>query len=396
MIFSEQNLPLAKVLFVDEPFSETEGLRALRSRFLWNVVSTTFDADLLLLKSSIYQEKPVSAHSGYDKLYSLSLDSAKTIVPESFHKLGSGQSERFAGILDSKRYELVILAGLACLPLSRIVHKVLPRCPVILDVDSLYLSSLEKAWTENRNLENYNAWWLLFKQRAWDKLLVSKKSHYLFGNPADQKDFAEAYRIPDSRFAYLPLPLPETSVNEPKAPDSDNRFIFFWGEEASPENLAAVRQLIAEIYPRVSKRLVEKNINLVICGPEKFQELCGGRIVFAPLTDLETLLPQALFAVLPLTKPDRELRAMRCAFYSQALICSQAAIEGLALPSEAILAESSNEAIGERILGVLRGPGMLIESARKLHEHYRQAWTPDKINEKLTDILNKRIKPDYE
>jgi len=396
MTFSEHNLPLAKVLFVDQPFSETEGLRALRSRFLWNVVSSTFDADLLLLKSSIYQEKPVSAHSGYDKLYSLSLDSDKTLVPESYHKLGSGQSERFAGILDSKRYELVVLAGLASLPLSRIVHKVLPQCPVVLDVDSLNLSLLEKAWAENRNLENYNAWWRLFKQRAWDKLLVSKKSHYLFGNPADQQEFAQTYRIPDSQFAFLPLPLTEAAGKATASPDTDNRFIFFWGEEASPENLTAARQLISEIYPRISKRLVEKNINLVICGPEKFRELCGGRIVYAPLTDLEALLPQALFAVLPLEKPDRELRALRCAFNTQALICSPAAIAGLDLPSEAILAESSCEAIGERIIGVLRAPGLLAESAHKLHEHYQQAWTPDKLKAKLTDILNKRINPDYE
>ncbi|MGB4261134.1 MAG: hypothetical protein WBJ09_04425, partial [Candidatus Cloacimonas acidaminovorans] len=42
---------IKKVLFIDEPFTAEEGIRAERSRFLWNVISKSFDADLLLLKS---------------------------------------------------------------------------------------------------------------------------------------------------------------------------------------------------------------------------------------------------------------------------------------------------------------------------------------------------------
>ncbi len=49
--------PQAKVLFIDEPFSEAEGIRAGRSRFLFEQISASFDSDLLLLKSSVYQEK---------------------------------------------------------------------------------------------------------------------------------------------------------------------------------------------------------------------------------------------------------------------------------------------------------------------------------------------------
>ena len=104
-----------KVLFIDEPFTAEEGIRAERSRFLWNVISKSFDADLLLLKSPVYMEKPVSLHTGYDKLYSLSLRDENNLESESYHLIGKGQKERFINILDSKRYEVIFFAGLACL-----------------------------------------------------------------------------------------------------------------------------------------------------------------------------------------------------------------------------------------------------------------------------------------
>ena len=100
-----------KVLFIDEPFAREEGIRAERSRFLWNVVSQNFDADLLLLKSSVYLEKPVSVHTGYDRLYSLSLKAGTKFEPEGYHLIVKSQKERFISILDSKRYEVIFFCG---------------------------------------------------------------------------------------------------------------------------------------------------------------------------------------------------------------------------------------------------------------------------------------------
>jgi len=84
-------VPLQKILFIDEPFVENNSPKGERSRFLWSVLSPAFDADLLLLKDSAYKEIPVAAHSGFDKQYSLSLESQKVLIPESFHKLAKGQ-----------------------------------------------------------------------------------------------------------------------------------------------------------------------------------------------------------------------------------------------------------------------------------------------------------------
>lgn len=396
MPLSDRTLPQPKILFVDEPFSETEGIRAERSRFIWSVLSETCDADLLLLKTSVYQEKPVAMHSGYDKLYSLSLDGEKSLMPQGYHKLGTGQSERFAGILDSKRYEMVVLAGLACLPLSRMVHKVLPACPVILDVDSLYQNELEKAWIENKKAENYLAWWELAKQKLGDKLLINRHNHYIFANPADLSNLAARFKLPSESLSLLPLPLAAYETTADEDLEADSRFILFWGDPAERENLSAARSLISEIYPRISKRLVEKNINLILCGDESLKELCGGRILHAPFSSLGALLERALFILLPLAAPDREMRALRCAQSNKALICSKAAIEGLELPADGLFAESSNEVIVERIVGVLRAPKQLQDSAKLLHDCYLANWTEEKLRSKLTKILNKRIKPDYE
>jgi len=376
-----------KILFIDEPFAEQERLRQQRSAFLWSVLSLAFDADLLLLKSQVYLEKPVPSHEGYDRLYSLSLESERMLLPDSYHKLAAGQAERFATILDSKRYELVILAGLACLPLGRMIHRVLPDCRVVLDVEKVHISQVQEAWESNKNFDNYQALWTLLRNRAADRFFHSRKNLFLFHDPASQAELTDSFKIPEAAGCLLPLPESQTSESEVSTSDSGANFLLFWGDPRYSENLAVARKLVSELYPRISKKLVEKNITLVLCGDDKLQELCGGRIVHAPIIDLPALIRQALLVLLPLPKPDRELRILRCAFCSKAVVCSPAAVQGIGVSGDSVFVESSPEAMIERISSLLRSRAVLETTGKLLAQFYQQEYAREILEKRLVEKL---------
>ncbi len=377
--------PQAKVLFIDEPFSEAEGIRAGRSRFLFEQISASFDSDLLLLKSSVYQEKPVAEHKGYDKLYSLSLDNAKTLYPESYHKLGTGQRERFAAILDGKRYEMVIMAGLACLPLSQIVHKVLPACPVVIDVEGNRFSELEAAWSRDKSATNYQAFWALAKQKLGDRLLLKSRNHYLFADPATQNELSKIFKLNPEKEAFLPLSWDVPANTEP-SPEHE-KFLLFWGDPSNPDNLSQARTLVSDIYPRISKRMVEKNISLVICGGEQLQELCGGRILYVPWAERDSYLQAALLLVLPLEKPDRELRLLSAAAMGKALLCTSPTLQGFGGLEERVFCEANPNALVEKLIALLRVPSQLEHSGKALNTWYQDNWTAKILQNKLINIL---------
>lgn len=386
--------PQAKVLFIDEPFSEAEGLRAQRSRFIFGQVAVDFDADLLLLKSLVYQEKPVSAHSGYDKLYSISLDNEKTLYPESYHKLGSGQKERFAAILDGKRYEMVILAGLACLPLSLMIHRVLPACPVVVDVEHNRFPELEAAWKMDKSATNYLAAWALAKQKLADRLLLKNRNYYLFADPATHIGLSERFKLLPEKTAFLPV-VTSYSPELPNKPEL-GKYLLFWGDPANPDNLCVARNLVSVIYPRISKRLVEKNISLVLCGGEPMKELCGGRIVYAPWTDRDAYIQNALLLVLPLDKPDVELRLITAAAWGKALLATSSALQGFQVSEDNVFCEANVNALVERLIALLRNPTLLEQSGKAIAQWYNVNWTAPILQNRLTEILKNWIGTKHE
>ena len=376
-----------KVLFIDEPFAREEGIRAERSRFLWNVVSQNFDADLLLLKSSVYLEKPVSAHTGYDRLYSLSLKAGTKFEPEGYHLIVKSQKERFISILDSKRYEVIFFAGLSCLPLVHLAKMVLPDCKLIIDIERIWLPELKEKWTANKRLQNADNFWQYIKQTAWDKYLMKKGIFCLYANPGEANDLYRFYHFKQNNSHFVPLPI--TAVLEPDKPESNRKFILFWGAPENKDNLTAAKNIISEIYPRISQKMVEKEISIILCGGEELQNLCSGRITYAPYNNREQLLQQALFVLLPLTKPDMESRILTCAQYRKTLVCTFSAIKDFPLPEDSYLAADDFSILADKISDLFRSANRLNEYAIKLNAFCFANFTQEKVeNELLTKIYS--------
>ncbi len=381
---------LKKILFVDEPFMENSSPRSQRSQFLWELLSSAYDADLLLLKTTAYIEKPVPAHSGYDRLYSLSLAEVNQLFPDSYHILAMGQAERFAHILDSKRYELVVFAGLNCLPLLYLAKKTLPRCKYVIDIDRNYLPEAEARWKSNKSLETVKHLWVYTRQRFWDKFLLKPGSNCFFANPSDAQAMQSTFKLKPENALVFPLPMAEPKEqSEPAAsPLPEHKYILFWALEASVANLYAATTLVSEIYPRISKKLVEKDIGIVLYGHEQLKSLCGGRIQYvepgeSPEATFAPLLANAMFALLPLSVPDTEGRILQCASAGKALVCTNKCLSGWQLADNCAKTHDAPEELAPLVIRWMQYPREVEASANNLQqyciEHYQRKALIDNI-----------------
>ncbi|MDD2228953.1 MAG: hypothetical protein PHY48_06045 [Candidatus Cloacimonetes bacterium] len=392
----EPTSTLRKILFVDEPFMDNSAPRSMRSLFLWELLCENFDADLLLLKTSAYKEMPVASHFGYDKLYSLSLAEANQLFPESYHILGSGQAERFAHFLDSKRYELIVFAGLSCLPLLYLAKKTLPHCKYIIDIDRNYLPEAEARWKANKKLESVNNLWAYTRQRLWDKFLLKSGTYCFFANPFDAVNMQGTFKLKQDNLLVFPLPMAEpqeTSDSKTTPLLPDKRYILFWGFESNQANLDAAKTLVSEIYPRISKKLVEKDIGITICGNEQLKSVCGGRIQFADVAemaeiDFRQLLSTALFVLLPLSVPDSEGRILQCAAAGKALICTNVSISGWQLAENCVKTAITAEELAPLVIRWMQYPREVESSANNLKQYCEENYQRKTLSDTILNTIS--------
>ncbi|MDD4310578.1 MAG: hypothetical protein PHO32_09375 [Candidatus Cloacimonetes bacterium] len=410
------NKPPQKILFIDEPFMESDTPRSIRSRFIWGVLSSNYDADLLLLKSSAYLEKPVAPHFGYDKLYSLSLGTTNNIYPDSYHVLASNQADRFASILDSKRYELIVFAGLTCMPLWRIAKKTLPSCLLVLDVDNYFLPQVETNWKANVSYANLPNLWNYTRQKIWDNLLLKADTHCFFASPSHASEMQQTFKLKGENILYFPLPVEFPPLDVEQEAGTSN-YILFWGNPENAANIEVGRNISAQIYPRISKKLVEKNIELVLCGHTTLAEICGGRIKYAPYSEMlppempvtieesheaaetmETLpaaeipmvpelLSKALMVLLPLEDTDTENRIPISATAGKAVVCSPESVASMHFPEKTIVIGADIDAIAQKITRLIQYPRELHAAAVNLQKYCAEAYDISTIQTRILDTI---------
>jgi hypothetical protein len=389
---------LRKVLFVDEPFAEALNLRHKRSQYIWELLCSNFDADLLLLKSQSYINHPVATHKGYDKLYSLSLAASSELYPESYHILAEGQTERFANMLDSKRFELIVFAGFACLPLVRVAQKILPNCRFVIDVDSYPLPRLEAKWKANKRIDSVSFLWAYTKQLIWDKLLLKRGVRFFFHNPEEARLICQAQKLSDDDCLTFQLPMEPLDREQPPTEIVDS-YILFGAQQPSESNMEAARFLVSEIYPRISRKLNEKDIKLILCGCKHLADLCGGRILHFS-TDSQTadeeqvtrytfpqLAQKAVMVLLPLFQTDTEDRIAQCASAGRALVCTNKAIASWKIPENCYLAGDSPDELAKHVLKLLQHPREADVLADNLRQYYLDNFSEDGINKAVLDKI---------
>ncbi len=385
-----------KALFIDAPFMEEDTSRAQRSRHIWSVLAGHTDADLLLLKSDKYREQPVPRHHGYDRLYSLSLDENHQLLPTAYHQLAKGQVQRLAGILDGKRYQLIVMAGLECLPLVYSARKTLPHSVIVLDVDRLFVPEIQQQWKSHQDLNNLPKLWDLLRHKALDKFLLRYQLKFLLADPEYALLLKPKAPLPETDYLHLPLPYAELEKTPDPVPAMlpAAKYILFWGDDSLPVNLEAAKTIAGDIYPRISRKLVEKDISIVLCGGEAYQNYCGGRIIHAPAADLDALLGSALFVLLPITKADCESRIYKCAQHHRAVLCTTDALKSLPMPEGTYYPGNDPDSMAQIIHHLLRAPKELEKTGQNLHDYCHHALNADTLGSGLVEILNQWMASD--
>jgi glycosyltransferase involved in cell wall biosynthesis len=117
------------------------------------------------------------------------------------------------------------------------------------------------------------------------------------------------------------------------------------------------------------------------------KELCGGRIVYAPWTDRDAYIQNALLLVLPLDKPDVELRLITAAAWGKALLATSSALQGFQVSEDNVFCEANVNALVERLIALLRNPTLLEQSGKAIAQWYNVNWTAPILQNRLTEIF---------
>ena len=211
----------------------------------------------------------------------------------------------------------------------------------------------------------------------------------MYANPGEANDIYRFYHFKQNNSHFVPLPI--TTVPEPDKTESNRKFLLFWGAPENKDNLTAAKNIISEIYPRISQKMVEREINIILCGGEELQDLCSGRITYAPYDNLEQLLQQALLVLLPLTKPDIESRILTCAQYRKTLVCTLSTIKDFPLPEDSYLAADDFSILADKIADLFRSANKLNEYAAKLSAFCFANFTQEKVENELLAKINSWI-----
>jgi glycosyltransferase involved in cell wall biosynthesis len=392
---------MKKILFIDVPFADASDRDNQRSSFIWEVLSHNFDADLLLVKTRDYLTKNTPEHKGYEQLFTLAVSNPAPFHPQAIYSFSQENLDKFSQILVSKRYEYIFVRRLRCARLIQTAEKTLPDCRIQLDIDALPSETALAAWRLNPTWKNKKAQFDYMTLRSLEKSLFSKNHHFSFtGKALMRKAMNTAGMREDSpNFSSLPNPLPKTKPASLQDVTDDgqkallaDKFILFYGNLCSEENLDAFLYLAKDIYPRISRKLQEKDIKLYIAGdnPQKLHEtFSGGRIkLIGPVDNLQAFIKASLFVVLPLRQSTADTnRILEAALLQKAVLTTSKTVADLDLSAEDIGIEDKVEGFCELLTRMLQKTGETIDMGKLLHDKITGLYDKESIEKQLLQQL---------
>jgi glycosyltransferase involved in cell wall biosynthesis len=387
---------MKKILFVDTPFADTTE-HDKRSSFIWSTLCSNFDADLLLIKTQEYLTKNLPEHKGYEQLHTLATARTSPFQPPDVFQFSQDNLDKFTQILVTKRYEFIFFRRLHCFRLLLTAEKALPDCRLYLDVDALLSDAALAEWQRDPSLKNRKAQFDYMTLKNLEKQVFRKNIHFFFAGKGLLRRTMKNYGIigESSNLTVLPNALPPAEIVTAVPPVDDkqkallaDKFILFYGNLGSPENIDAFLHLAKDIYPRISKKLQEKDIKIYIMGdnPQRLHETySGGRIkLIGPVENLQAYIRASLFVVLPMKHPLAEAgRIMEAALLQKAILTTSRAIADLDISGEDMAIEDSLESFCERLVQLLQKPGETIDLGKLLYNKVTALYDRGNIEKQL-------------
>jgi glycosyltransferase involved in cell wall biosynthesis len=396
-----------KILYVDVPFTDTQNHGEKRSQFIWEVLCTNFDADLLLIKTQEYLTKPSINPSGFDQIYALSASNPNPFKPKGIHQFTKENADKFVQILLRKRYEMVFFRMVSCFALVKLAEQTLPECNLVMDVEYLFSHEAELGWQQNPVFRNALQKLAYLRLRQLENSLFLSNIHFFFANHQERRmALANCGFAKDKQnFLIFPDCLPELESSALKQNISDaekkllsDKFILFYGNLETSENMDAFTYLARDIYPKISKVLQEKDIKIYIVGNNQQRihaQFSGGRLkLIGAVENLNAFIKASLFIILPLkSETGATTRILEAGRLKKTVLISAQAAQGMEFTAEEIAFENKTEDYCQRLVQMLQAPGKTTEMGQnlnqKVHSQYSKKAVEQKLAEELKRINNK-------
>ena len=378
---------MRKILYVDTPFQGIRGGDKNRSQYLWELLSSQYDADLLLLKTGDYLTRPLPVHSGYRKSFSLSTQPAAFYQAKAIHRFHRTQIQKFEKVLLSEQYELIVFRFLSCFELTEIAGELLPKAVIAIDVDMLFSRISELVWKRDPGIHNRYHLLEMLKLKAFEKKAFEYDYLFFFTNPLELRMAVQERGLAEENALLCPNVMP-SSDQERAETKPENRILFF-GSLGSVANRDAFEYLAQEIYPLVEAELETAGVRISIAGKAGEQlstEGCPHLELLGEVEDMASVIAASRFVVLPLRiASGTRTRILEAAAAGKAVITSSLGLEGLELSSVLIADEA--HAFADCIKDLLHEEARAIELGNALHQEACRLYSPKLVGEAFLSAL---------
>lgn len=394
---------MKKILFVDVPFTNAQNQDSKRSQFIWDALCKKFDADLLLIKTPEYLTKPLINPDGYAEVFTLVTTTPGPFKTKEIYEFTQENKDKFIHILQRKHYEIVFFRLIRCAELIHLAEQALPESNLVIDADYLISTQAERLWLQNPTWKNALRKIEYLHLKKLENSLFRKAGQCYFSN---NKEMALATKNAGnnqstSNFMMLPNVLPKIESSALKQDISDaekallaDKYILFYGNLETQENIDAFTYLAKEIYPRVSKKLQEKDIKIYIVGNNSqrvYEQYSGGRLkLIGSVANLYAYIKASLFVILPIKAVSGAMfRILETAMLKKAVLTTFMGAEGLDFNAEEIVLADKTDDICNRITEMIASPGKTTEIGQNIYQKAHDLYNRKAIEKSLTDSLNR-------
>ncbi len=391
-----------KVLYVDVPFSDIQTHTTIRSNFIWRILSRHFDADVLLIKTPEFLTKRLTNPAGYEQLYAIASSRINPLKPAAVHQFTKENRDKFTQILQNKRYEMIFFRSVGCAELINLAEKTLPECNLVIDAENLLSRQEELNWQQNPVWKEKNHKIEFTKLRFLENSIFKQANHFFFANHKDMTlaMLNAGIETNSPNFMLLPdsMPMIEDNgltqdITEAEKVLLADKFILFYGNLETNANLDAFSYIARDIYPRISKKLQEKDIKVYIVGKNRqrvHEQYCGGRLkLVGEVKNLNAYIKASLLIILPIRIDSGAMtRIMEAALLKKTVLTTTLGAEGLDLSAEEISIENQVDDYCNRLIQLLQTPGRLTEMGQNLFQKAKNLYDRDAIEKSLVNTLN--------
>ncbi len=386
---------MKKLLYIDVPFAGMKGGDKNRSNYIWQTLCREYDVDLLLINTPEFAKAAIPAHSGFDQLYHINTTESLPHMPAAIYSFSQDQKRKYTEILDRRRYEVIVVRFLSGFTLARIAAGKLPDCKIVIDVDMLFSRISELSWSNDRSLKNRYHLLEMLKLKAFEAIAFQYGFSFYFTNSFERDLAISRYRLKPYNALLFPNMMPEI-VDEPgEIQEAEHKYILFFGTLNSTANQDAFTYLAGEIYPRISKKMQDKDLYLYIAGknPTTLHKQYGGvRIkILGEVDDINALIANALFVVLPLRiASGTRTRILEAAALKKAVVTTSIGAEGFDFSGQAIALHDSADGFAKCITELIQYPDKAKRMGETLYDEAIARYSSEVVSRSFLDSLEEK------